>query len=292
MIRVRVSSLPLQGLRFLVVSACAILAGLCLPPAARADDLPVLFDARERLPRPDLSGLLRVRFLTTTDFPPFNFADQTGRLSGFHIDLARAICAELGIEAKCQIQALPYNELETTLDAGQGDAVLAGIGVSEELRARFSFTRPYMLLPARFARNKKAVLEGEDARALFGRRVGVVSGTAHEAMLKAFFPDIQAAGFSDRETMLDELKAGKVDAVFSDSLRLSFWVAGEASADCCALFGRAYVSEHFLGEGLTIMLRKDDPQQLTAAFDSALAALSRNGRLQEIYLRYFPNGLF
>lgn len=292
MIRVRVSSLPFQGLRFLVVSACAILAGLPLPPVARADDLPVLFDARERLPRPDLSGLLRVRFLTTTDFPPFNFADQTGRLSGFHIDLARAICAELGIEAKCQIQALPYNELETALDAGQGDAVLAGVAVSEDLRDRFAFTRPYLLLPARFARNTKASLDGDDPAALFGRPVGVVSGTAHEAMLKAFFPGMKATGFPDRETMLGELESGKIDAVFADSLQLSFWVAGQASADCCALFGRAYVSERFLGEGLTIMLRKDDPQQLTAAFDSALAALSRSGRLQEIYLRYFPYGLF
>ena len=143
-----------------------------------------------------------------------------------------------------------------------------------------------------FARNTKASLDGDDPAALFGRPVGVVSGTAHEAMLKAFFPGMKATGFPDRETMLGELKSGKIDAVFADSLQLSFWVAGQASADCCALFGRAYVSERFLGEGLTIMLRKDDPQQLTAAFDSALAALSRSGRLQEIYLRYFPYGLF
>lgn len=291
MIRMVVSSLHLQGLRFLVVATCAILAAVSLPHPARAGDLPVLFDARERLPRPDLSGLLRVRFLTTTDFPPFNFADQTGRLAGFHIDLARAICAELGIEAKCQIQALPYGEIEAALAAGQGEAVLAGMAVSDGLRARFAFSRPYMLLPARFARNKGVELAGQDADALFGRRVGVVGGTAHEAMLKAFFPDIQTVPFADRGKMLEELKAKKIDAVFADSLQLSFWTAGDAAGNCCALFGQAYVSERFLGEGLTIMLRRDDPV-LAAAFDSALAALSRNGRLQEIYLRYFPYGLF
>ncbi|GEO83545.1 amino acid ABC transporter [Ciceribacter naphthalenivorans] len=251
----------------------------------------MLFDARERLPRPDLTSLLRLRFLTTTDFPPFNFADQTGRLAGFHVELARAICAELRIEAKCQIQALPYTELEAALDSGQGDAVLAGVAVTEELRDRFLFSRPYMLLPARFARNKEAVLGGQNADALFGRPVGVVSGTAHEAMLKAFFPDIQPVGFADRDAMLADLKAKKIDAVFTDSLRLSFWTAGEASGGCCALFGEAYVSERFLGEGLTIMVRQDD-STLVAAFDSALAALSRNGQLQEIYLSYFPYDLF
>lgn len=291
MIRIVVSSLYFQGLRFLVVAACAILAAVSSPHPLRAGDLPVLFDARERLPRPDLSDLLRVRFLTTTDFPPFNFADQTGRLAGFHVDLARAVCAELGIEAKCQIQALPYGELEAALAAGQGEAVLAGIAVSDDLRARFAFTRPYLLLPARFARNKGVELGGEDADALFGRRVGVVGGTAHEAMLKAFFPDIQAVPFPERGKMLEELKERKIDAVFADSLQLSFWTAGDAAGNCCALFGKAYVSERFLGEGLTIMLRRDNPV-LAAAFDSALAALSRNGRLQEIYLRYFPYGLF
>lgn len=291
MIHALVSSLHFQGARFLVAIACALLVALGTPQSSRADDLPVLFDARERLPRPDLSGLLRLRFLTTTDFPPFNFADQTGRLSGFHVELARALCAELGIEAKCQIQALPYAELEGALEGGQGDAVMAGIAVNDDLRGRFAFSRPYMQLPARFARHKQAVFAGEDANALFGRRVGVVSGTAHEAMLRAFFPNIEPVGFADRDRMLEDLKGKKIEAVFADSLQLSFWTAGEASGGCCALLGGAYLSERFLGEGLTIMVRRDDPA-LASAFDSALAALSRNGRLQEIYLRYFPYGLF
>lgn len=291
MIHAIVSSLHFQGARLLVATACALLAVSGIPQSSRAGDLPVLFDARERLPRPDLSGLLRLRFLTTTDFPPFNFADQTGRLSGFHVELSRALCAELGIEAKCQIQALPFAELEGALSGGQGDAVMAGVAVSEELRARFAFSRPYMQLPARFARHKQASFGGEDANALFGRRVGVVGGTAHEAMLKAFFPNIEPVSFEDRDRMLEDLKSKKVEAVFADSLQLSFWTAGEASGDCCALFGDAYLSERFLGEGLTIMVRRDDPA-LAAAFDSALAALSRNGRLQEIYLRYFPYGIF
>src|SRR5690606_27852155 len=37
-----------------------------------------------------------VRFLTESDFPPFNFYDEDGVLTGFNVDLARAICLELG----------------------------------------------------------------------------------------------------------------------------------------------------------------------------------------------------
>ena len=253
--------------------------------------MPVLFDARERLPKPDISAVLRVRFLTSTDFPPLNFIDQTGRLSGFHIDLIREICAELHVEAKCQIQAMPYADLQRALSQGNGEAVVAGVAVTDPLRQQFAFTRPYMVLPARFVRNRMAKLEGERASALFGRPVGVVSGTAHEAMLKAFFPDIKAVGFESREAMLAALTKANVDAVFSDGLQLSFWAASPASDNCCALFDGPFVSERFLGEGLTIMLRKQDAA-LATAFDNALSSLSRDGRQQEIYLRYFPHGLY
>lgn len=269
-----------------------LLAALPLQASGQeSGQVPVLFDARERLPRPDLSAVMRVRILTTVDFPPFNFADQGGRLSGFHVDLAREICAELKIEAKCQIQALPFEELETALESGGGEAVMAGIAITPERRTRFAFSRAYLAVPARFARNRAARIEGETAAALAGRPVGVVKGTAHELMLKAFFPKVSATLFDSHEAMLDALKAGKVDAVFSDGLRLPFWTAGEASANCCAMFDGPYLSEKFLGEGLAVMLRVDEPE-LRLAFDHALAELSRNGRLQDIYLRYFPYGLY
>lgn len=287
------SSLKTRGeFLFLVVVGC-ILASLSWPRQTYADqhEFPVLFDARERLPRPDLSNLVRLRILTTVDFPPFNFADQTGRLTGFNIDLAREICAELDIQAKCQIQALPFEELEAALANGSGEAVMAGISIDAERRQKFSFSRPYLTIPARFARLKSKQIAGEGPEALAGRPVGVVNDTAHHAMLRSFFPKIVPVTFSSQEEMLEALKAAKVDAVFSDGLRLPFWIASETSDNCCALFGGPYLSEEFLGEGLAVMLEGDDAT-LAAAFDHALATLSRNGRLQDIYLRYFPYGLY
>lgn len=270
------------------------LACLQATPTSAADEtrqLPLMFDGAERLSRPDLSAVLRVRILTTVDFPPFNFADQAGRLSGFNIDLAREICAVLKLETRCQIQAMPYDELEKTLESGGGEAVMAGIAATSELRARFLFSRPYLGVPARFARNRAAKIDGDTAKALAGHPVGIVAGTTHEAMLKAFFPKITATPFDTYDAMLAALKDGKVDAVFADGLRLPFWVSGEASGNCCTLFDGPYLSQKFLGEGLSVMLRKNDPL-LASAFDQALADLSSNGRLQELYLRYFPNGLY
>lgn len=253
--------------------------------------VPLLFDSRERLAKPDLSSLVRLRFLTSVDFPPFNFTDQNGKLSGFNIDLAREICTELEIADKCQIQALPFVDLQKALAGSQGDAVIAGLAVTQDLRREFLFSRPYLMLPARFVRNTGVSVTGMTAAGLAGHSVGVVRGTVHEAMLSAFFPAIKAQPFDNKEALLTALKERKVDAAFADALQLSFWVASPASEKCCALFDGPYMSEHFLGEGMTIMLRQND-SVLTSAIDHALATLSRNGRLQEIYLRYFPYGLY
>ena len=49
-----------------------------------------------------------IRFLTDSDFPPFNFYDEDGVLVGFNVDLARAICLELG--TSCDIKARPWED--------------------------------------------------------------------------------------------------------------------------------------------------------------------------------------
>jgi polar amino acid transport system substrate-binding protein len=287
------TSLDLKGFcNFSAILAAFLFAAPVFGEEASTSNLPILFDSRERLPKPDLSSLVRLRFLTSVDFPPFNFTDQSGKLAGFHIDLVREICDELAISEKCQIQAMPFGDLQDALAASQGDAVIAGIAVTPGLRERFAFSRPFLQLPARFARNLKAApIKGATVASLAGRSVGVVRSTAHEAMLAAFFPAIKPVAFDSKDALLAALKEGKVDAVFADGLQLSFWVSSPAAEKCCALFDGPYLSQQFLGEGMTIMLRQQDAE-LTAAINHALATLSRNGRLQEIYLRYFPHGLY
>lgn len=286
----RFSYWQIRGLRQLIVG---ILAMFSVPAAAQAPltpGLPLLFDAREHLPLPDLSDYPRLRFLTTTDFPPFNFADQNGRLAGFHIDLVREICAVLEMEARCQIQALPFASIEEALASGQAEAAVAAVAVTPARRERFGFSRPYLLLPARFAVAKKAMKPDAPVPDP-GWRLGTVADTAHDAMARVWFPQMKAETFASQEALLEALAAGRVDAAFSDGLRLSFWVAGDASQACCVLAPGAFVSERFLGEGLTVMVQRKD-RALAQAFDHALAELAANGRLEEIYLRYFPEGMF
>src|SRR5215510_12686123 len=57
--------------------------------------VPGFWDPRRRPERPDLTRVTTIRFLTETDYPPFNFAGPDGNPQGFNVDLARIMCEEL-----------------------------------------------------------------------------------------------------------------------------------------------------------------------------------------------------
>lgn len=273
---------------FLMLAAIAVTA-----TATRAADpaIPNFWDERERLPKPDLSQVERVRFLTTVDFPPFNFLDDQGRLSGFHVELARAMCRELDIVARCQIQALPWDELDAAMEARQGEALLSGTAISPASRQLYAFSRPYLRFPARFVTLRTKTLAEPMHRAVEGKRIGVLAGTAHEAMLRRYFGQARPVIYSRADWLYDDLKAGKIDAAFGDGMRMSFWIAGGGSQNCCRFVGGPYIAPEFLGEGLAIAANKDQAV-LVQAFDFALRELSVNGTFAELYLRYFPVGFY
>lgn len=253
--------------------------------------IPNFWDARERLPKPDLSELERLRFLTTTDFPPFNFLDPSGRLTGFHVDLARAICAELELIDRCEIQALPWEELEEALARGEGEAIIAGLSISAETRQRLSFSRPYMRFPARFAVRKNSEMQEPLHAAVAGKRIGVMAGSGHEQMLRDYFPSARTVTYSRAGWLHGDLKEGKIDAAFGDGMKLSFWLGGSDAAGCCRFAGGPYLAPEYLGHGIAIAAPFDD-QVLSRAFDYALGQIHAKGVFAELYLRYFPVSFF
>ena len=269
----------------------AVILAVGAQPSRAQSVAPSFWDARQRLAKPDATAFSRLRFLTTTDFFPFNFLDGSGRLNGFHVDLARAVCRKLEMLDRCQIQALPFDELEAALERGDGEALIAGLGITQESRERYLFSRPYLMFPARFVVRTGTPMPEPVAKAVAGKRVGVLEGTAHEEMLRELFPQAQAIAYADNSKLMDDLAAEKLDAVFGDGMRLGFWLADEQAKGCCAFAGGPYVAPEYLGRGLAIAVRRNDPA-LSAAIDYALQETVADGTFAELYLRYFPVGFY
>ena len=138
-------------------------------PQAAPQAVPGFWDPRRRPDRPDLSRITVIRFLTETDYPPFNFTGADGNPAGFNVDLARALCDE--IKVSCTIQMRRFETLVESINANRGDAVIASIVPTAEVRAQADFTDPYYRVPARFvARRDGLALRGwrRGCRRLYG----------------------------------------------------------------------------------------------------------------------------
>lgn len=253
--------------------------------------IPNFWDPNTRYTKPNFSILPRLRFLTTTDFPPFNFIDRKKRLSGFHVDLARAICDELNILEKCQIQAVRWEDLEKMLEKGEGEAIIAGLDINAATRQKYAFSHPYLSIPGRFITKRNKPLTAPIYNSLFKKTVGVVQGSAHQKYFSGAFGERKFVQFPTRQAVFNALKAGNVDAVFTDAISGSFWLASQDAADCCIYSGGPYLSKEFFGNGLAIAVSKKD-QHLANGFNYALKQISEKGVFKELYLKYFPLGLY
>ena len=246
--------------------------------------VPGFWDPRRRPDRPDLSRLTVIRFLTETDYPPFNFTGPDGNPAGFNVDLARMICDE--IKVTCTVQMRRFETLLDAISSNRGDAIIASLAVTPQLRARLDFSDPYYRAPARFVSRRDSVMREVRPEFLEGRKVGVIAGTSHEAYLKAMFTDAELHPYANDEALRAGLRRGEVDFIFGDAIALAYWINGTDSGDCCAFSGGPFVESRYFGEGIGIGVRKGN-DLLRQALNWALFRLWEKGRYTDLWLRYF-----
>ena len=269
--------------------------------------VPTFVDPQHRVEKPDLGSGRVIRFLTSDDYPPFNFTAPDGTLTGFNVDLVRALCEELKVG--CSLQARSFETLVAALQANTGDAVAASLSPTPRLRAQVDFSVPTMKTPARFAARIAAAAgipiagvpaagvptAGVPANVLpdtiGALRIGVQVGTAHAAYLSTFFPGANVRTYTDPDSLRTGLKAAEIDLLFADGIATALWLNGTAASGCCQFVGGPFTESRFFGDGSAIAVRRGD-LVLRQAIDYALSRLARNGTLADLYLKYFPVGFY
>jgi polar amino acid transport system substrate-binding protein len=257
------------------------------PSRIDADPIPTFRDPKYRTEKP-AGDAGSIRFLTAGDFPPFNFLDSKGQLTGYNVDLARAVCDILG--STCTIQMRPFADLVPALTEKRGDAIIAGVKDSPDLAPKVDFVGPYLTTPGRFvARTGSRLVPTPEG--LKGRWISVVSGSAHEAYILDLFRGSRVVAYPTDLAAHDALRDGTVDVNFSDAIGSSFWLLRDASRNCCMFLGGPYLESAYFGDGFKIAFLRGN-RRLKRQLDYALFKLTENGTMRELYLRYFPLGYY
>lgn len=230
----------------------------------------------------------KIQFLATDAYPPFVFRDPQGRLTGFNVDLSRALCQELDIS--CALKIKDFEVLIPALEEEEGDAIISGLSRYAPGAQDLLFTDDYLKLPARLI-----VLQGADGGFLdkpaAGQSLAVEEGTRYEAFAHRFWPEADIQSFPTSAEARQAVKDGKTGAHLGDGLALSFWLRSPGAEGCCRFSGGPWLEPGYFDEGMAIATRSTDRDR-AAALNYALRQLHQKGVYQELYLRYFPLSFF
>jgi len=155
------------------------------------------------------------------DQPGTSFIDANGQNQGMAIDLMNAISAKLGVKPVYRTAAIAG--VISAVAANQYDTAAAGLAATDERRKSvdFSIAWNYGQLTV-LVRNK---LPGNDASALKGKTLGLLTGSVQEVYARANFKDTDIKAFQQQPAMINALLANQVDAVFLGSYDGSTYLA-------------------------------------------------------------------
>ena len=224
----------------------------------------------------------QLRIATTGGYPPFNYADEAGEMMGFDVDIARALCAELG--AECEIVLEEWERLIPELRAGSFDAIAASMSITEKRRQLVSFTERYYSNVVRFVARKGSGFDPADAA---GKTIGAARATIASDWLEANLAGTATINlYAEQKELNGNLVAGRLDALFGDGLGSYAWLQTPEGA------GFEFVGEGYrLDEGIGIAVRHEDTT-LLSRLNVALQAILANGTYERINARYFPFSIY
>ncbi len=223
-----------------------------------------------------------VRIGTEGAYAPYNYVDDSGKLAGYEIDLGNALCAEAGLT--CEFVANEWDSIIPNLVAGNYDAIMAGMSITDERKKTINFSEEYY--PSEPSKYAAAAGTSFDFANLSGQKIGVQGATVQSAYAEEHFGASNTIlSFETFDQSVADLAAGNLDILLADGDPLGPVI--EASGGALAFVGEGVR----IGGGVGIGMRKKDAD-LTAKFNAAIAALKANGTVDKLIKEYFENGPF
>ena len=133
------------------------------------------------------NGTLKVGLEGT--YPPFNYQDASGQLTGFEVDLAKALAEELGVKAA--FQPTKWDGILAALESERLDVVINQVTISEERKQKYDFSTPYTVSGIQALTRKADADMIKSPDDLAGKKVGVGLGTNYEQWLKENVPQAE-----------------------------------------------------------------------------------------------------
>lgn len=213
---------------------------------------------------------------TDTTFAPFEFENDEGDMVGIDLDLLKAIAEDQGFEY--ELEYVGFSAAVTALEAGEVDAVIAGMSITDERKEKYDFSDPYF-----DSGIGMGVLAGSDIKSyedLKGKQVAAKIGTEGCAFAESIADKygFKVVQFEDSATMFQDVLAGTSAAVFDDYPVLGYEINRGIGLSMPLPMER--------GSSYGIATLKDENPELVKMLNKGLANVKESGKYDEIIDTY------
>ena len=221
--------------------------------------------------------------------PPFSYFDADGKLRGFDIEIAAALCAAMSVD--CDYVVSDWDSMISGLRDRKYDAIVASMSITQERLELVDFSNRYYDSPARFVGPADAVVEFTN-EGLRDRVVGVKRATTFDSYLTGNYRGVvDLRRYSNQEEALLDLLLGRLDLVLGDRIVLAVSFLETDLGRGYAFLGPDLNDPRWFGEGAGIAVRKGD-DALRQAFNQAIDTIRADGSYESIRARYFDFDIY
>ena len=214
-------------------------------------------------------------FATDATWPPLEYIDESGNLTGFEVELVPMIGEKVGV--KMEAKNIPWDTIFAGLANGQYDGVASGVSVTEDRKKTMDFSTPILEAGQVIIVKKASTVSGIDD--IKGLKVGVQIGTTGDLVLDDY--DVVRKQYDDIGLALQDMLNGNIDACVCDSLIASdFVLANPNYKDKLKVAGAAFTQED-----IAIAVKKGN-KELLDLINKGLAELKADGSYDKLKAKW------
>ena len=230
-----------------------------------------------------------LRIGVEANYPPFSMKESDGHLTGFDIEIARALCAEM--KRDCVFVESDWDGIIPALNSQKFDAIIASMGITPDRMKVVDFTNKYYVSETALLAPKDTGITSADKAGTAGKNIGVQRGTAHECYIEKHMPDAEMKQYPTTEEIYIELENTRLDAIVVDTIPGLEWLKKDGNSEKFVSVATNLYDVGCFGEGIGIAIRKGE-NELREAFNTAIKGIRASGAYKKVNDMYFDVDIY
>ena len=153
---------------------------------------------------------------TDATYPPFEFKDSSGELSGVSIEMGRALAAALN--RPVEFRNIAFDGLITALKTGSIDIIISSMTANDERRKSLDFSDPYVTTGICLLLPKNSTLKSAEELKTGNRTVVVKIATTGEQWARTNLPNAKVLALDSDPACMMEVSKSTADAWVYDQI--------------------------------------------------------------------------